>query len=181
MSEDDGKAASKDEAQIAALREQIEAVGRLTQRRFEPGLRAVLIAVAVLALLLAAALPWVDGASGWRVLLGYDTGEKVAGFAPWLFLVVALLFGVLGSFATLAVRRYGGAWICSLGSDASVLLGALAIWSQQTTGSHHPGPGPGPGMLLALASVAALAILWGGIAWAKPPRPTRQPESTQPR
>ncbi|MGH3622976.1 MAG: Rv2732c family membrane protein, partial [Sciscionella sp.] len=71
----------------------------------------------------------------------------------------------------LAVRRYGAAWICSLGSDASVLLGALSIWSQQTTGSHHPGPGPGPGMFLAMASVIALAILWGGIAWAKPLQP----------
>ncbi|MGH3624716.1 MAG: Rv2732c family membrane protein, partial [Sciscionella sp.] len=141
MSEDDGDALAAEDQRLAGLRDQIEEVARRTQRRFEPGLRAVLIAVAVLVLLLAAALPWVDGASGWQVLLGYDTGEKVAGVAPRLFLAVALLLGVLGSFVALAVRRYGAAWICSLGSDASVLLGALSIWSQQTTGSHHPGPG----------------------------------------
>lgn len=156
------------------LREQIEEVGRRTERTFEPGLRAVLIAVAVLALLLSAALPWVAATSGWEVLLGASTGERVAGVAPRLFLIVALTFGVLGSFAGLTIRRYGAAWVCSLGSDVSVLLGALSIWSQQTTGSHHPGPGPGPGLILALVAVLALAVLWSGIAWHKPPDPERR-------
>jgi hypothetical protein len=150
------------------LREQIEEVGRRAERTFEPGLRAVLIAVAVLILLLSAALPWIGDTGGWEVLLGSSTGERVAGFAPRLFLIVALAFGVFGSFVALAVRRYGAAWVCSLGSDASVLLGALSIWSQQTTGSHHPGPGPGPGMILAMVAVFALAVLWSSIAWARP-------------
>jgi hypothetical protein len=150
------------------LREEIEAVGRRAERKFEPGLRAVFIAVGVLALLLSAALPWVGHTSGWEVLLGTSTGERVAGFAPRLFLIVALAMGVAGSFVALTVRRYGAAWVCSLGTDASVLLGALSIWSQQTTGSHHPGPGPGPGLVLAMVSVVVLAVLWSGVAWHKP-------------
>lgn len=151
-----------------SLREQIDAVGRRAERRFEPGLRAVFIAVGVLALMLSAALPWVGGITGWEVLLGTSTGERVAGFAPRLFLIVALTMGVLGSIVALAVRRYGAAWVCSLGSDASVLLGALSIWSQQTTGSHHPGPGPGPGLIVAMAAMLVLAVLWSGVAWHKP-------------
>ncbi|MGH3630420.1 MAG: Rv2732c family membrane protein, partial [Sciscionella sp.] len=154
-------------------REQIDEVGRRSEHRFDPGMRAVLIAAAILVLLVAATLPFTGDLIGWQVLFGHAAEPKVGGIAPRVFLIVATLFGVLGSVMALAIRRYGAAWICSLGADLSVLFGGLSIWSQQTSASHQPGPGPGPGLILALLAMVALAILWGGIAWRKPPSPTR--------
>lgn len=160
--------------QEQGLREQIDEVGRRSERRFEPGMRAVWIAVAVLVLLIAATLPWVEHTPGWQVLFGELTTAKVAGIAPRVFLAIAFLFGVLGSVVALLVRRYVAAWVCSLGADLSILFGILSIWSQQTTSSHAAGPGPGPGLVLAVVAVVALAVLWGGIAWKKPPLPPRE-------
>lgn len=141
------------------------------QRRFDPGFRAVLIAFAVLVLLLAAALPWTGSTMGWQILFGSSGEQKVAGIAPKIFLIITLAFGVLASMLALGIRRYGAAWISSLGADAGVLSGALAVWSQQTSSSHQPGPGPGPGLILALAAVLTLAILWAGIVWKRPQPP----------
>lgn len=161
----------------AALRAEIDRVGRRSERRFDPGMRAVLIAVAVLVLMVAATLPWAGGDIGWNLLFGQGDQQKVAGIAPRAFLGVALAFGVIGSMAALIIRRYGAAWVCSLGSDLSVLFGALSVWSLQTSSSHQPGPGPGPGLVLAVLAVLALAILWAGIAWRKPRLPAPPPES----
>ena len=151
---------------------------RDAERRFDPGFRAVLISCTVLVLLLAVALPWVGPATGWHVLFGPPGQQKVAGLAPRIFLIIALAFGVFASMLGLGIRRYGGAWICSLGADAGVLVGGLAIWSQQTSSSHQPGPGPGPGLILALFAMLALAIFWAGIVWKRtPPSTTRHTDA----
>jgi hypothetical protein len=154
---------------LAALGEQIDAVGRGVERTFDPGVRALVAAVAVLVLLGAAALPWVGSAAGWQVLIGQSQATKVAGIAPRAFLVIALVFGVVGSMAALAIRRYGAAWVTSLGCDLAVLFGALSIWSQQTSSSHHPGPGPGIGIIVAELAMLVLAGVWAGITWKRPP------------
>ncbi|MGH3630538.1 MAG: Rv2732c family membrane protein [Sciscionella sp.] len=154
---------------MQGLRAQIDEVGKRSEHTFDPGGRAVGAAVAMLILLLAVALPFSGGLSGWHLLFGQDPATKVASIAPKVFLVVALLFGVLGTVVALSVRRYGAAWITSLGCDLSVLFGGLSIWSQQTSSSHHPGPGPGIGMLLAELSMVAFAVIWAGITWKRSP------------
>lgn len=151
------------------LRAQIDQIGADDRRHFDPGLRGVLAAVAVLVLLLATALPFIGSTQGWSVLFGGDLPAGVAGLMPRVFLVLALLFGVVGSLVALRVRRYGSAWVTSLGCDLSIVAGALAVWSQQTGASKAPGPGPGPGMLLALGAMIVLAILWAGITWGRRP------------
>jgi hypothetical protein len=156
---------------IAGLRAEIDEVGKRSERRFDPGVRAVWIAVAVLVLLIAATLPWVQSTSGWEVLFGAPVAAKVAGLAPRVFLAIAVFFGVFGSTIGLLVRRYPMAWICELGADLSILFGVLSIWSQQTTSSHAAGPGPGPGLILAMADMVVMAFLWAGIVWKKPPTP----------
>jgi hypothetical protein len=175
----DGRTPSE-ETTIAALGAQVDAAGRGVERTFDPGARALLAAVAVLVLLGAAALPWVGGVAGWQVLLGQADASKVAGLAPRLFLAAALIFGVVGSLAALAIRRYGAAWLTSLGCDLAVLFGALAIWSQQTSSSHHPGPGPGVGIVLAELAVVVLAGVWAGITWKRPPSPRVGPQQPPP-
>jgi hypothetical protein len=160
---------------MAVLGEQIDAVGRGVERKFDPGARAMVAAVAVLVLLGAAALPWVGSVPGWEVLLGQSEASKVAGIAPRVFLTIALAFGVLGSVTALGMRRYGAAWVTSLGCDLAVLFGALSIWSQQTSSSHHPGPGPGIGMILAELAMVVLAGVWAGITWKRPPAARPRP------
>jgi hypothetical protein len=168
MSEQDSRTPSEDTT-MAVLGEQIDAVGRGVERSFDPGGRALVAAVAVLVLLGAAALPWVGSVAGWELLLGQTDASKVAGIAPRVFLAIGLTFGVVGTMAALAIRRYGAAWVTSLGCDLGVLFGALSIWSQQTSSSHQPGPGPGVGIVLAEVAMLVLAGVWAGIAWKRPP------------
>lgn len=162
------QATPSDNDRLTELGRQIDEVERSSTHHFDPGLRAVLIAGAVLLLLIAGALPWLGSTMGWQVLFGHAIEQKVGGIAPRVFLAAAGIFGVLGSLVALSVRRYGAAWIASLGSDLSVLFGGLSVWSQQSTPSHQPGPGPGVGMILALVAMIALAILWAGVVWKKP-------------
>lgn len=151
------------------LGKEIDAVAEASRRRFDPGVRAVVVAVAVLVLLLAMALPFANGAQGWAVLTGRDAVDGAAGVIPRVFLCLALLFGVIGSLSALAIRRYGAAWVTSLGCDLSVVAGGLAVWSTQTGPTKEPGPGPGAGMILALVAMAVLALLWAGITWGRRP------------
>lgn len=156
---------------IAGLRAEIDEVGQRSERRFDPGARAMWISVAVLVLLIAATLPWVQSTSGWEVLFGAPVAAKVAGLAPRVFLAIAVFFGVFGSAVALLVRRYPMAWFCELGADVSVLFGVLSIWSQQTTSSHAAGPGPSAGLILAVIDMIVLAFLWASIVWKKTPAP----------
>lgn len=154
---------------LEQLGKQIDEVGERSRRQFDPGVRAVFIAMAVLLLLVSVALPFVSGRYGWEVLSGQDSVFGAAGIIPTVFLALALIFGAAGSFIALVSRRYGAAWVTSLGCDLAAVAGVLAVWSQQTSATKAAGPGPGPGQLLALAAVVVLAVLWAGITWARRP------------
>lgn len=157
------------DSDMTRLGKEIDAIGADDERHFDPGLRAVFVAVAVLVLLLASALPFVGATQGWGVLFGHELQAGIAGIMPRVFLTLALVFGALGSLVALRVRRYGSAWITSLGCDLSIVAGALSVWSQQTGASKAPGPGPGIGMIVALLAVIVLAVLWAGITWGRRP------------
>ena len=123
------------------LRKEIDAVEHQAARRIDPGTGALTISIAVLALLVSLVLPWIGEETGLDVVLGESTS-----FLPRVFAFLALGIGVLGSGITLAVRRWGLAWVCALGLFAGSVTGVLSIWTQQTTTSNKTiGPGPGIG------------------------------------
>lgn len=130
--------------------------------RLDPGPAALAVAVGVLVLLAAYALPWTGSTRGWLVLSGHGDLGKL----PQLFTVTALLFGVLGSAAALMTRRWPIAWACALGGGFSVVNGVWAVWSRQTA----PGAsaGPGPGLLIALLAMVFLTVMWVRLAWSRP-------------
>jgi hypothetical protein len=134
--------------------------------RLDPGLGTVVIAVAVMLLLGAIALPWVGTTSGWTMLI--TGGPPMRGFRglPRLFAGTAVFFGVLGSTTALMTRLWALGWACALGCGFSVVNGLWAIWSRQTAPSGTPGPGLG--LILTLLTMIMLSILWVRLAWTRP-------------
>jgi hypothetical protein len=131
--------------------------------RLDPGPAAMVVAVGVLVLLVAFALPWVRSVSGWQVLAGLGD----LGILPRLFTVTSLLFGVVGSATALATRRWPIAWACALGGGFSVVNGIWAVWSRQTVPTGSSG-GPGPGLILAVLATALITVMWVRLAWSRP-------------
>lgn len=147
------------------LRKQIDDVEQKAAKRIDPGAGALTIAIAVLALLVSLMLSWIGDDTGLDVVLG-----ESAGFLPRLFSFFAFGIGVLGSGITLAVRRWGLAWVCTLGLFAGSVTGVLSIWTQQTTTSNKTiGPGPGIGLIIAVIAVIILLVKWARIAASRPP------------
>lgn len=142
------------------LRAEIDAVERLALRRVDLGVRAAVIAAAIMVLLLATSLPWVGGASGWEVLRGSTDPADQVGLLPRLFAAAALGLGVGLSALALLTRRWGLVWASALGCAYCVLDGVWAIWSRQTTA----GAGPGVGLILAVLAVLVLATQWFRLA-----------------
>lgn len=151
---------------IAALRAEIDAVERSALRRVDPGVRAAVIAGAIMVLLLAITLPWVGDASGWDVLSGTANPAARVGLLPRLFGDVALGVGVGLSVLALLTHRWGLVWASALGCTYCALDGVWAIWSRQT--GH--GPGPGIGLVLAELAVVALAAQWLRLALSRQAR-----------
>lgn len=137
-------------------RAEITGAGRRVQRRIDPGARAMLVAVLVMAAVAALLLPWVAGAPGWQVLLG----AVPAGPLPTLFSWTFTAFAIAVSGATLLTRLWVLAWLAAIGSGITSVTGVWAIWSLQTGG---PG-GPGFGMVLGVPVVVVLTFVWAGTA-----------------
>lgn len=145
---------------LAHLERQLS--GSVRWPRLEFGPSAVLVAVGVLVLLLAFALPWTGSTGGWQVLLG--AGQL--GLLPKLFTVTSLLFGVVGSTVALTSRLWAVGWLCALGGGFSVVNGIWAVWSRQTASGG--GAGPGIGLVLAVLAMAVLTLMWVRLAWSRP-------------
>jgi hypothetical protein len=130
--------------------------------RVEYGPSVMVVAVGVLVLLGAIALPWSSGGpGGWTVLLG----EGHIGALPRLFTITALLFGVVVSTLALTTRLWAVAWLGALGGGFSVVNGLWAVWSRQTSPT---GGGPGIGMILAVLAMVVITMTWVRIAWSRP-------------
>jgi hypothetical protein len=153
----------------AALQVELSRMERGVLRRIDPGLRAMVIAVAVLVVIIAGILPWVSGVSGWQVLFGAGSGaDAKVDVVPRVFGMGVFVFGLLGSVLALATRRWAVAWLSTLGCGAFTVIGLLSIWSQQTTASHQPGPGPGIGLILAVLAMLVLVVTWARVVWSRP-------------
>jgi hypothetical protein len=142
------------------LRAEIDAVEHSALRQVDPGSRAVVIAIAIMAVLLANSLPWVGDATGWEILHGAANPADRVGLLPRLFAAAALGLGVGLSVLALLTRRWGLVWASALGSAYCVLDGVWAIWSRQTAA----GPGPGIGLVLAVLATAVLTTQWFRLA-----------------
>lgn len=151
------------DADLAELREEVDAAERHAVRTVEFGRRAMVIAGAVFVLLVGVVLPWIDGAPGWRVLLGD------ASAVPQLFAATSLGFGVLGSVIALMTRRWVMCWVCAIGGWFASVDGVLAIWSQQShVGRVDGATGPGIGLIIAAIAMIVLATQWFKMAWSRP-------------
>lgn len=152
---------------LSDLQVEVPKAPRRAFRQIDPGVRALVIAVCVMLMLVSALLPWVDGASGWQLLFGLAPAGTVVGLVPMIYVVCAMLFGVLVSGAALVTRLWALAFASAAGCGFSLLTSLLAVWSQQSTSSHEPGPGPGLGIVLGLVTLVVLTYQWVKLTFAR--------------
>ncbi|MFC7450094.1 hypothetical protein [Rhodococcus daqingensis] len=161
---------SKDahEDPIEQYRKDIDAAERKVAGEIDPGMRAVVVAVAVLVLLLSFMLSHTGSANGWDVLAGDDTAlaESIA-LPSRVFVWLAMVFGVGVSVLALVTRRWALAWIASAGCAVASVFGMLAIWSRQTLPATDPGGGPGIGLILGWIAVLVLTFHWLKVVWSR--------------
>ncbi|WP_132876531.1 hypothetical protein [Tamaricihabitans halophyticus] len=163
MSEESANRSGVDLAEMDELREEVDSAERRAVRTVEFGNRAMVIAGAVFVLLIGIVLPWMDGQTGWQVLLN---GEEAI---PRLFAGTAIGIGVLGSIATLITRRWALCWVCAIGGWFASVDGLLAIWSQQSmVGRDVAATGPEFGMIISAVAMVVLAVQWFRMAWSRP-------------
>ncbi len=126
-------------------------------REVDFGPKVLVAAVAVLVLLVAVVLRWTaDGATGWQVVSGISGVTTL----PRLFSILALVFGVGCSVASVLTRRWEVVFVTAAGCCITSVTGLWAVWSQNTV----PGHGAGFGLWLALISLIVLAGRWA--TWA---------------
>lgn len=151
------------ETGLTELREEVDAAERHAVRTVEFGRRAMVIAVAVFVLLVGIVLPWIDGYTGWQVLLGEATA------VPRLFAGTAIGFGVVCSVIALMTRRWVMCWVCAIGGWFASVDGVLAIWSEQShVGRVEGATGPGIGLVISAIVMIVLAAQWFRMAWSRP-------------
>ncbi|MFL6143318.1 MAG: hypothetical protein ACJ72N_15820 [Labedaea sp.] len=155
---------AEDPAEFAALRHEIDEVGRRTARTVELGARAITISVAVFVLILGYLLPWMGGANGFEVLFGEHDAVGKASMVPRLFAATSLAFGILASALALITRRWWLTWVCALGGWFACVDGVLAIWTRQSVAGHS---GPGIGLVIAEVAMIVIAIQWFRTAWSR--------------
>jgi hypothetical protein len=144
----------------------LEAAERRVAREIDPGVRALVIAIAVFVLLLSFVLPHTGGAKGWDVLVGSAAAVQNGVSLPSrVFAWLVLVFGVGFSMLALLTRRWALAWIALAGSTVASLLGLLAVWSRQT--APAPYPGPGIGLIVAWVAVIVVTYSWARAVWAR--------------
>ncbi|ORJ57279.1 Rv2732c family membrane protein [Mycobacterium simiae] len=157
---------TKKHTDFDALRAEIEAAERRVAREFDPGARALVVAILVLVLLGSFILPHTGSVRGWDVLFGGHGAQAAALSLPSkVFCWLALVFGVGFSMLALLTRRWALAWIALAGSSLASGTGLLAVWSRQTVAAGHPGPGVG--LFLAWVAVILLTFHWARVVWSR--------------
>lgn len=168
--------------ELEPFRKDFERAEKKVAGEIDPGMRGVVLAVLIVALLGAFALPHVGGANGWEVISGSASADKEAiAFTSEIFLWFALVFGGILGIVTLVTRRWALAWVVSAGTTVAVVFGVLAIWSRQTTsqklatvgsssesieGAAHMA-GPGIGLIVMIIILMALTYTWLRVVWSK--------------
>ncbi|WP_127782424.1 hypothetical protein [Rhodococcus sp. X156] len=164
---DDNRRRELTDEELLGIRDEVDSVERRVTGTIEPGLRGIVIAVAVLAGILSMILPQAGTATGWDVLVHDDTAVAEGVILPLRLFAGGLVFVVIASAAALLARRWVLAWVATLGSGFVSFLGLLAVWSRQTLAVDSTGGGPGVGLFLAWAAVAVLTFQWLRIVWTR--------------
>lgn len=155
-----------DDAGFDEIKGDIEAIERRMAREFEPGPRALVIAVLVFVVLLSLLLPHTGGAKGFDVLVSADTSVRAGVALPSrVFTWLALVFSVGFSMLALMTRRWALAWVALAGSAVACPIGMLAVWSRQT--AAEPYPGPAIGLIVGWIAVIVLTFHWARVVWSR--------------
>ncbi|ORA27694.1 hypothetical protein [Mycobacterium aquaticum] len=143
----------------------LDAVERKMAREFDPGSRAVVVAILVFVVLLSFVLPHTGSSKGFDVLVGDATAVADGISLPSrVFTWMALVFAVGFSTLALLTRRWALAWIALAGTAVASATGMLAVWSRQTA-VHHAGPGIG--LIIAWIAVIVLTFHWARVVWSR--------------
>jgi hypothetical protein len=154
-----------DERDFDEFKGDLDAVERKMAREFDPGARALVVAILVFVLLLSFVLPHTGASKGFDVLVGDDIAIRDGVSLPSrVFTWLVLVFSVGFSISALLTRRWALAWVALAGSAVASAIGMLAVWSRQTAAPH---PGPGIGLIVAWIAVIALTINWARAVWAR--------------
>lgn len=148
------------------FRGDIDAAEKKVAGEIDPGLRALVVAIGMLALVGTFALPHTGAAKGWDVLAGNNVAlsEDIA-LPSRVFVWLTLVFGVVIGMLALATRRWVLAWIAVAGCAVASVFGMFAIWSRQTLEAGSPGGGPGLGLILGWILVMVLTFHWLHVVW----------------
>lgn len=148
------------------FRGDLEAAERRVAREFDPGTRALVVAILVFVILLSFVLPHTGGARGFDVLVGSDAAAQAGVSLPSrVFTILAIVFAVGFSMLALLTRRWAVAWIALAGSAVASAIGMLAVWSRQT--AADPYPGPGIGLIIGWLAVILLTFHWARVVWTR--------------
>lgn len=143
--------------------QEISKAEREVLRRIDPGVQALIIVAVMLVLVTSSLLPWIDGASGWKVLTGQADPVLEVGLLPRLFAFNAVIVGVVLGALALATRRWALAFLAAVASGIVSFEGLIAIWSRQTVSQG----GPAFGLVIAVLCMLALTFQWARIAWSR--------------
>ncbi|WP_280399869.1 Rv2732c family membrane protein [Nocardia carnea] len=151
------------------FRDDLDAVERRIAGEIDPGVRAMVVAGAVFALLLSLVLPHAGAARGFDVLLGSDVaGFEHIGLPSRIFVWFVLVFGIGFSLLALMTRRWVLAWLAVAGSAIASAFGVFSIWHRQTPGiNNYVGAGPGIGLILGTIAIMVLTFHWVKVVWSR--------------
>lgn len=148
------------------FRGDLEAAERRVAREFDPGTRALVVAILVFVILLSFVLPHTGGARGFDVLIGSEAaGREGVSLPSRVFTILAMVFAVGFSMLALLTRRWAVAWTALAGSAVASVVGMLAVWSRQTVAD--PYPGPGIGLVVGWVAVILLTFHWARVVWTR--------------
>ncbi|OZG26697.1 hypothetical protein BH683_022545 [Williamsia sp. 1138] len=136
----------------------------------DPGARAVVVAVAVLAVLLSFVLPHTGSVTGIDVLtFNADAAAENVTITSRIFVWLQLVFGVGFSALALITRRWFFAWVALCGSAVSCVAGMLAWWSRNTPGvsGYAPPSGVGVGLVVGWIAMFVIVFHWSRVVWTR--------------
>ena len=170
MSDQGANRPTGDRETFAAFEGDLRKAERKVAGEIDPGGRAVVVAVAVLAAILAMILPHTGSANGIDVLTfaADSTAERVT-ITSRVFIYLLVIFGIGFSMLALVTRRWVIAWVALCGSAVGCVAGMLAWWSRNTPGVDGIAPPHGVGVGLVLGWFALLVITfhWARVVWAR--------------
>ncbi|MEE3850569.1 hypothetical protein VZC37_09505 [Gordonia sp. LSe1-13] len=155
---------------FAAYETELRKTERKVAGEIDPGLRGVVVAVAVLVAMLSMVLPHTGSASGIEVLtFAPDADAERVTITSIVFVYLVAIFGIGASVLALLTRRWVLAWAALCGNAVACVAGMLAWWSRNTpgVGGVVPPSGVGIGLIVAWLAVLVLAFHWARVVWAR--------------